>query len=473
MAVNDPFYQRSPPPADPRRRARAEAVWKLYQILDRTQWRTPEEVQQAQLGAARHLLRHCAAHVPNYRRPLSEAGIRPESLTTMEEFRRVPLLTRGTYQARFEEFCAEQLPRGMRATGEFTTSGTSGMPVRIRQTGLMKVWWSALTLRDLEWCGVDPRRELASIRASGPWRLPAETALAGFSRTTWGLPLCDVVVTGPSHAMCVNQDPRRQLEWLLRVNPEYLLSYPSNLEVLARLVAETGQRLPALRGIQAISETLTPGLQARVSATFGVPVFNIYSSVEAGYMTSPCPSGTGYHVHAENILLEVLDADDRPCAPGQQGRVVFTTLHNHRTPLVRYVIGDEAVVGPEACPCGRGLPLLREVLGKRRPPMQLPDGRTRHSADLAEAVSAVGGVLQYQCEQQTPDRLLVRIVPGSTWSADHTRRVVSAAHGFFESPIDVRVEIVERVPLGPGGKCSSIIALPEAGVSAFTGTTAP
>jgi phenylacetate-CoA ligase len=471
--VKDPFYQRSPPPADPRRRARAEAVWKLYQIVDRTQWRSPEEVQQAQLGAARQMLRHCAAHVPYYRRLFAETGIRPESITTMEEFRRLPLLTRRTYQARFEEFCAERVPRGMRATGENTTSGTSGIPVRILQTGLLKVWFSALTLRDMEWCGIDPRRGLASIRSSGPWRLPPETALSGFSRPTWGLPLCDVVVTGPSHAMCIKQDPRRQLEWLMRVNPEYLLTYPSNLEVLVRLVEETGQRPAVLRGIQAISETLTAELQARISATFGVPVFNLYSSVEAGYMTSPCPSGAGHHVHAENTLLEVLDADGRPCAPGQQGHVVFTTLHNHRTPLVRYTIGDEAVVGPEACPCGRGLPLLREVLGKRRPPMRLPDGRLRHSHDLGEAVAGVGGVLQYQCEQQAPDRLVVRVVPGRTWSADHTPRVVSAAHAFFEAPIDVRVEIVERVPLGPGGKCPSIIALPEAGGSAFAGRTSP
>ena len=34
---------------------------------------------------------------------------------------------------------------------------------------------------------------------------------------------------------------------------------------------------------------------------------------------SPCPAGHGLHVHAENILTEVLDADGNPCPPGQTG----------------------------------------------------------------------------------------------------------------------------------------------------------
>jgi phenylacetate-CoA ligase len=287
--------------------------------------------------------------------------------------------------------------------------------------------------------------------------VPAEVAFAGHSRNTWGFPLADIIATGPSHAMSISQEPRRQLEWLMQVNPAYVLSYPTNLEFLARLAEQTGLRPPALRGIQAISETLTPDAHARISSVFGVPVWNLYSSVEAGYMATPCPSGAGYHVHAESILLEVLDPDGRPCGPGEQGRVVFTTLQNHRTPLVRYAIGDEAVVGPAACPCGRGLPTLHAILGKSRPFLPLPDGRSRCSSELADAILGVGGMLQYQCEQQAADRLLVRVVPGSAWSADHAARVVAAVHVFFDAPIDVHIELVERVPLTPGGKCPNII----------------
>ena len=52
-------------------------------------------------------------------------------------------------------------------------------------------------------------------------------------------------------------------------------------------------------------------------------------------MASVCPRGHGWHVHAENVLLEILDDQDRPCRPGQTGRVLLTTLHNYLTPFLR------------------------------------------------------------------------------------------------------------------------------------------
>ena len=98
-----------------------------------------------------------------------------------------------------------------------------------------------------------------------------------------------------------------------------------------------------------------------------MPVKNLYSTTEAGYIASPCPSGTGLHVHSENVIAEVLDERDRPCAPGQTGRLVFTTLHNFLAPFIRYDILDEVTLASEPCPCGRGLPLWTRVEGRRHP----------------------------------------------------------------------------------------------------------
>src|SRR5439155_10265812 len=130
---------------------------------------------------------------------------------------------------------------------------------------------------------------------------------------------------------------------------------------------EAGQRLPGLRAIQSIAEALTEEARASVEAAFGVPVKNLYSCMEAGYVASTCPEGHGLHVHAENVLLEVLDEQGRPCRPGETGRVVLTALHNFLTPFVRYEILDGATLGAERCPCGRGLPLLTGVQGRQRP----------------------------------------------------------------------------------------------------------
>src|SRR3546814_11153852 len=82
-----------------------------------------------------------------------------------------------------------------------------------------------------------------------------------------------------------------------------------------------------------------------------------------------------YHAQSENVLLEVVDDDGRPCGPGETGRVLITSLHNFATPLIRYELGDYAEVG-SPCACGRGLPVIKQVLGRKRNRLILSDGRS-------------------------------------------------------------------------------------------------
>jgi phenylacetate-CoA ligase len=82
------------------------------------------------------------------------------------------------------------------------------------------------------------------------------------------------------------------------------------------------------------------------------------------------------------VILEVLDEAGQMCPPGATGRVVLTTLHNFLAPFLRYDIMDEAVVGPARYACGRGLPTLVRVVGKRIIMLQLPGGRAKTSSDL-------------------------------------------------------------------------------------------
>jgi len=273
----------------------------------------------------------------------------------------------------------------------------------------------------------------------------------------WNSVLQALIEMGPMYGMDLGQDPRRQIEWLGEVNPDYFLSHTSNLELLAGRLQDQPRRFTRLRAIQAISETLTEEAEAKIEAAFGAPVKNLYSCAEAGYLASPCPSGRGLHVHAENVLLEVLDNAGRPCAPGDTGRVVLTVLHNFLTPFVRYEIGDLVTLGPNRCPCGRGLPLLTVVLGKQRPLFLLANGGWKHSSGLVHALSGVGGHHQHQAVQKARDHIVVRVVPNKDWTAEHAHRLRIAVQKFLEAPVRVDVEVRERLQLPRGGKLQSMV----------------
>jgi hypothetical protein len=70
--------------------------------------------------------------------------------------------------------------------------------------------------------------------------------LQGVSFPYWTQFCQPLLETGPAHAIDIRQDPRRQLSWLREINPDYLVSLPSNLEFLAALLAECcSMELPA------------------------------------------------------------------------------------------------------------------------------------------------------------------------------------------------------------------------------------
>ncbi|MDB5334775.1 MAG: uncharacterized protein JWN70_394 [Planctomycetaceae bacterium] len=434
-------------------------VWTQYRILDHSQWLSAAEIVEHQLHEVRDLLQHCQQHVPFYSRLLRQDNIVPDEIRTLTDFRRLRIISRRVWQEHATELRAQQLPPGHWLTAKSTTSGTSGVPLEVLQTNIVHRWWWACNLRDLEWGGFDPRGTLAGIRPPVRTFAPEELRQyqSGVTYAEWFPGLSGLLQTAPCYGLDIQQEPAKQLAWLRGISPNYLLSYPSNLDMLANLLQDQQASLPGLRAIQTIGESLTPEVRSRIEAAFGVPVKDQYTCAEAGYVASPCPDGHGYHVHAEHVLLEVLDSDDQPCAPGETGRLVLTALHNFLNPFIRYEIQDDATVGATACLCGRGLPLLKSIEGKSRPYFQLADGRLKTSSNILFGLYDLQGFRQYQIIQQALDRVTVRVVPDQNWTAAHPDRIRQVVDEFFEQPISTEVEIVARIERPASGKVRDLI----------------
>lgn len=434
--------------------AEVREAWAQYQFLERSQWLSTTEIVEMQLEKVRALLEHCQQAVPFYAKLLRDSQIVPQEIRTLEDFRRIPIISRRVWQEHAAELQAQHLPAGHWLTAKSTTSGTTGVPLTVYQTNVVHRWWWACNLRDLQWGGIDPRGTLAGIRPPVRPFGPAELLQYqhGISYPNWFPGLQGLIESGKCYGIDIQPDPPQQLKWLQSVSPDYLLSYASHLEILGNLLQQQQVRLPNLKAIQTIGETLTPDVQARIEAAFGVPVKDLYTCAEAGYVASPCPDGHGYHVQAEHVLLEVLNEADEPCAPGETGRLVLTALHNYLNPFIRYEIQDEATAGVAACPCGRGLPLLQRIHGKARPLFQLPDGRLKNSCNMVFGFYNMRGYRQHQIIQRTRDRVTVRIVPDDSWTDQHPDRIRKHIDEFFEHPMATEVEVVEKIERPPGGK---------------------
>jgi phenylacetate-CoA ligase len=169
-------------------------------------------------------------------------------------------------------------------------------------------------------------------------------------------------------------------------------------------------------------------------------------------MALQCPETGRYHVQSESVLLEVLDDAGRPCAPGEVGRIVATSLHNFAQPMIRYDIGDYAEVGGP-CPCGRGLPVLDRILGRFRNMLTLPDGR-RIWPRLSEGrYREVAPIRQYQVVQTGRAALEVRLAAERPLSADEEAKLRAMILGRIGSAdFALTFTYHDAIPRSAGGK---------------------
>lgn len=330
----------------------------LYQF-DQTQWLSPEALFAEQARQLRVLFRHAAQTVPFYQQRFAEAGVDPEAAVTRQTLARLPIVTRGALAAAGKAINSTALPASHGKRHEIVAAGPAGKALRLFGTEVTGVFWRACVMREHLWHDRRMDGKLAAIR-----RVRAGVAMApqGLRSDSWGPASGAIYPTGPAVLLNVDAPLPAQLDWLLREQPDYLISFPSNLAALARLSLERAVRLPRLQQVLTMGEPAGPAVRALVRQAWDVPLKEAYSCDEAGYLAMQCPAHEVLHVQSENVLLEVVDEAGRPCAPGEVGRVVVTSLHNFATPLIRYALGERAALSAP-CACGRGLPVIARVAG--------------------------------------------------------------------------------------------------------------
>ncbi len=414
----------------------AQALALQFQFRDTERW-PPKKLLAHQLKQIQNVIDHAQATVPFYGERLAAFAGWPPGALTLERFREIPILTREDVQAAGKRLHAHRLPPGHTPTMPVKTSGSSGKPVEVLGTPVTAIMLNALTMRGHLWHQRDLSAKNLTFR-----RLRRSAAKPG----RWA----PLHYTGPSVIIDPSQPMSVLLEHLLREDPVYLQSHPFVILGLAQLSAETGRKPGNLREVRTYGETLDPWVRDYCRNVWGVPMVENYSAEEFGTIAHQCPQSESLHVQSENVLLEVLDDRDRPCKPGQSGRVVATSLLNYATPLIRYELEDIVEVG-EDCACGRGLPVLRRIQGRIRDLVHLPNGDTCFP-NVWRDLMAVAKIRQFQLIQTSLQDIVLKLVVRSPLDEAERRSVTLAIHKSLLHDFDVEIVYADDIPREPSGK---------------------
>jgi len=425
----------------------------LYQI-DQIQWWDTAALQAQQFNQLRSLLTHAYHTVPFYHGRLKQLGYTPGQEIGMDFWSRIPLLKRSDIQEERQNLLSDRVPENHGPVKEIRTSGSSGQPIRAAGTGVTSLFWQVFTLRDHIWHERDLSSKLAAIRSEGTRKLSSK----GQVYADWGPPVNQVAASGPAALLGIQTDIPEQAHWLIAQAPSYLLTHPTNLYELAKYFIETGHTLPRLKQARSFGETLDPKVRSACREAWNVPVVDMYTTQEVGYIALQCPQHEHYHIQSENVYVEILNEDGICCKPGEIGRVVVTPLHNFAMPLIRYEILDYAEAG-DHCSCGRGLPVIRRVMGRQRNMITLPNGERhwpRFPARMWEDIASV--IRQVQLIQKDLNSIEARLVSKRKLTAAEEERCTAVLTERFAYPFSVTFKYFDEIPRTANAKYEDFVS---------------
>jgi phenylacetate-CoA ligase len=422
------------------------ALQRLVAELQQTERMSAIDLARLQSEALAALVRHHARHTPSFaarlrRADLSAAGLDLTTLATL------PTLPRREIQNLGASFFSRHVPPDHEPVGTTMTTGSTAEPVRVRKSAQCRLYWSANTARDHRWNGRDVTGRMMSIRPTIERRVEGD----------WGLPMSALGRTGPALGLPIAMNLADHVTAIDEFQPQTLLVFPNVLAGLLDEWENRGNSLPSLRHIKTVGETVRAELRERTLRICGLPVEDSYSSQECGVIAVQCTTGL-YHVMAESVLVEVLDAGGQACLPGHSGRVVVTDLRNFASPIIRYEIGDIAVRGGP-CRCGLQLPTLEYIMGRDRNLLVRPDGSRRYLTAGFQQFHKAAPVLQFRFIQHSLEEIELIVHTPAPLEPEQELALATIVRTTLDYPFEVRITR-SATPLqrSAGGKFEEFIS---------------
>ena len=420
---------------------RGGKTMKRLEELERTQWWPRGKILALQDERLRKLISYAYDNVPYYRRVFEQRTLKPEDVVGSGDLTKLPILTKQLIRNNSSDFVACGFPK--KELMLCLTGGSTDEPLRFYKTrDDYHGWDTAAGLRAYKWAGYEVGEKLALFCGRHP-RLSIADSIARTTRH-----FLQRVVLFDALTMSEKKLPRfaKSLEGF---DGGFIKGYPTAIYLMACYIEKEGKPAIRPRAIITTGEQLYDSQRELFSKVFGCETYSYYSANEIDAIASECPEHSGYHISAENVIVEIVDDADKLVPVGGEGRIVVTSLHNYGMPFIRYDIGDVGVSSDKSCPCGRGLPLLDAINGRTDDVIFTKSGKSIPIAALNCDFLASLGVEQFRILQESYEKVVVKIVFAKESEREHVNKVARRIERHFKSElggdIDVVVELVDQI----------------------------
>jgi len=426
-------------------------AFKYYRELKRSQYLTGENMRKYQLLRLQRIVSYAYIHCSYYKERMDAMGIKPEDIRTLDDIAKLPILDKADVRRDlYFDLIADGFDK--KRMQKITTSGSTGDPLTLYADKNQLEFRFANTLRNVEWTGYQ----------FGDRQLRLWHQTIGMTRMNIIKEKLDAWLCCRTFFPAFEIDEgmiRKYLDFIRTRKPKLLDGYAESFNLIARYLEQAGSD-GAIRPGAIISSAQTLPQKSReiIEREFHTKVYDKYGAREFSGIAHQCCEQGGYHINAESYIVEVVKGG-QPVKLGEIGEVLVTDLNNLCAPLIRYRLGDLAVLSDKECACGRGLPMIEGIEGRTQAIIIGTNGVFVPSSFFLHLIKDYDyAISAFQVVQSKIGAITLKIVKSLRFSPEVLERILGLLREKLGKDTEICVEYVESIPLGRTGKRQSSIS---------------
>ena len=428
------------------------SAFEHYKLFQKSQYWPLEKIQEYQLKKLQKLVKHCYANTVYYKNLMDEHGISPDSIKTLSDIKKFPVLTRDITFAKQEEFFAKGFDKSQ--LQQFTSGGTTGQYAKLFRDHESFNIKLAMAWRFESWMGKQLGDKVALV-----WPAAMDINLNEPFRTRFKNRYLQRIMI--FNAGGLDEESLAYIhKGLSKFKPKFLRVFPSALFGYTEYCIEHNLKHPPYKGILSTGEPLSANEKKLFEQTYNCPVFDMYGSREVGNTSGECEKQTGMHLAMETLITEFVDENGQDIEHGKEGEIIVTDLTNYAFPLIRYTINDYGMPMKGTCSCGRELLRMDKALGRVSDIIYRPDGSKILGHVLGIAITFEGPPIgQSQIIQNTYTDFHVKITNKPKPTQEILDFIEREMKHLIGESINVTIEIVDEIPKEKSGKMQFVKCL--------------
>ncbi len=407
-----------------------------------------EDLKLYQKEHLRDLLLEVLMFVPYYRDVFNDLGIEESDIRNdpFNVISRLPLLSKKDRKIQVNNLINSNPQRETAAIG--FTSGTSGSPTKNYLDKESLALGFALWDRFHFSIGVNKNEK--SVRFSGRLIVNSNQNKPPF----WVMSYVDKQLFMSSYHL-KKEYLNFYIDKLNDFRPHFLDGYPSTFYILAKYIVDNKIKLNFIpKAIATTAETLYDYQKVAIENAFNCRVYNQYASSEGSPFITECLKGN-LHVNMDSGIFEFLNKNNEPASEGEIARMVVTSFRNYKVPLIRYDIEDTVLLSSEDfCECGCQMPIVEKIIGREDDILWTEE--KGYVGRMDPAYKGLEGIVQSQIIQVDKLNFIVKNVVDDLFDVKMEELLISNLKERLGSKILIRLERVEKIPLGANGKFEAV-----------------